>query len=145
MISCPACTMLMKETYVKNIHLDVCLEGCGGIWFDQHELSHFDEKHEDDEGMFLSLEPSHKEDHDILKGKRTCPRCEETVVMLRHYASFKKEIEIDECGLCGGIFLDGAELSMIRNQFETAEEKEYAVKNYIEKMFLYMKENSHYF
>ena len=44
--------------------------------------------------------------------KRSCPRCE-GIIMAKHFARKKSEIEVDECYSCGGIWLDGGELRKI--------------------------------
>ena len=41
--------------------------------------------------------------------------------MLRRFYSPKQQIEIDECAMCGGIWLDYGELSRIRGMFDTDE------------------------
>ena len=45
-IDCPVCTRSLTVLAVGKILVDVCHEGCGGVWFDHFELQRFDEHHE---------------------------------------------------------------------------------------------------
>jgi uncharacterized protein len=49
---------------------------------------------------------------------------------MRHFWSVKREITIDECAECGGIFLDAGELGRIRSEFSSHEAKEAAADEY---------------
>ena len=44
-ITCPACGKKMTKNTVpeSNIEVDICLDGCGGIFFDNRELQQVDE------------------------------------------------------------------------------------------------------
>ena len=44
-INCPACGKEMKKIYLPNekINIDICLDGCGGIFFDNREFDKFNE------------------------------------------------------------------------------------------------------
>ena len=48
-IKCPACGREMEKVFIpsEGINLDICTQGCGGIFFDNRELDKFDEKDED--------------------------------------------------------------------------------------------------
>ena len=48
-IKCPACGTEMEKVFIpsEGINLDICTQGCGGIFFDNRELDKFDEKDED--------------------------------------------------------------------------------------------------
>src|SRR5262249_49783207 len=43
-------------------------------------------------------------------------RCPDSVLM-RHFASAKRAVTIDECPTCGGIWLDAGELERIRSEY----------------------------
>ena len=47
-IKCPACQKEMHKIFIpsEGINIDVCLDGCGGIYFDNREFKSFDEQHE---------------------------------------------------------------------------------------------------
>ena len=63
-----------------------------------------------------------------------CPNCEDTI-MMRHFFSAKKEVEVDECSKCAGYWLDYGELGRIRNQFHSEEERKIAAKEYFSEVF----------
>jgi len=131
---CPACNNTLTEKEINGIILDVCQNGCGGIWFDWHELKKFDEPHEyaGDLVSSIKIDSNLKVDH---SKRRKCPRCEEDITMLRHFSSVKKEIEVDECGNCAGFWLDFGELSNMRDQFQTETDRSNAAKKYIFGLF----------
>ena len=121
-INCPACGKEMVKIFMpsQGVNLDVCINGCGGIYFDNREYKMFDEPHEDITPLL-----------DVLKGKefepvdkfavRKCPICRSD--MVKNFASAKHEIEIDECYSCGAKFLDCGELEKIRSQYNTETER----------------------
>lgn len=99
---------------------------CGGIWFDNFELEKFDEPREIEEGKLLNIQKDSSIKVDYGK-KRLCPRCE-NVAMFKHFFDPKKEFEVDECPACGRIWLDAGELTQIRDQYETEEERRTAAR-----------------
>ncbi len=133
-MTCPACKNELTEIIIEDIRVDACKNGCGGLWFDWHELKKFDEPHEMAGDALLEIE-TNPDTKINIEDKRICPRCEETIVMMRHFSSMKKEIEVDECGNCGGFWLDAGELHNLRNQFETEEQRGDAAKQYLSALF----------
>ena len=121
-INCPACGNEMKKIYIEeqNFIVDICLEGCGGIWLDNKELKKIDEKHENIEAITNAQQGKEFQSIDE-NSDRICPLC--NVKMHKNHVSAKKEIVIDECYACGGKFLDNNELEQIRNQYENNEER----------------------
>jgi Zn-finger nucleic acid-binding protein len=123
----------MEEVTIEGIAVDVCREGCGGIWFDAFELKKVDEKHES-AGESL-LDYGRREDIAVdHSGRHTCPKCLD-MLMMRHFFSVKQAVEVDECPSCGGFWLDAGELAGIRDQFENEEEKKEAAEKYYEEIF----------
>jgi len=55
--------------------------------------------------------------------------------MMRHFFSVKKNVEVDECGGCAGIWLDAGELRQIRGLFNTEAERHAAAHEYFEDVF----------
>ena len=125
-MKCPACGHAMTETTVNDIKVDVCEGGCGGLWFDWFELSNVDEQHEALGAELLSVD----RDESIVvdhERKRGCPRCA-GITMMRHFTSVKRDVAVDECGKCGGVFLDHGELQGLRVEFTTDEERSEAAQ-----------------
>jgi len=123
-MKCPACGNTLVATKVGEITVDVCKNGCGGLWFDSHELKYVDEKHEAVGEALLNTKKKPDVIVDFSK-ERFCPRCD-NVVMMKHFMSVKHEVEVDECAKCGGFWLDAGELGQIRNQFTTTADREHA-------------------
>lgn len=121
-LRCPACQKIMTKVFVpsEGVNVDVCLDGCGGIYFDNREFKYFDEQHENIDEILAAIEGKEfaKVDESL---PRTCPVC--GARMAKNYASAKKEVQIDECYSCGGKFLDNGELQKIRAQYATEEER----------------------
>jgi Zn-finger nucleic acid-binding protein len=132
-VKCPACSKEMHESLVKDIAVDVCRGGCGGVWFDWMELSKVDEQHESVGKSLLEVE----RDENIVVDRdrrRHCPRCQD-MIMLRHFASVKRNIEVDECPQCGGFFLDCGELNDLRDQFASEAERHEATRAYFADLY----------
>lgn len=110
--TCPACGAVMKKIFIPSsgINIDICAEGCGGLFFDNQELQQFNK---DDKDI--------SEIKEVLEGKtfksvddsqtRICAACGKPMVK----TSIKGiGIQIDTCYSCGGVFLDNGELDIIR-------------------------------
>ena len=132
-MKCPACGHAMTETTVNEIKVDVCEGGCGGLWFDWFELNNVDEQHEAaGEGLLsVARDPGIVVDHE---SKRDCPTCD-GITMMRHFTSVKRDVEVDECGKCGGVFLDYGELQGLRSEFATDEERSEAAQAIFASMY----------
>jgi len=131
---CPACDNPLDERTFADIRLDVCANGCGGAWFDQFEFRKFDEPHEEAAAELLDLD-----------GARTrptgaddcfeCPRCDEDVVLHRRFFSTKRQVEVDECPACAGVWLDVGELRDVRSMFGSEEARKEAAAAYFGEVF----------
>lgn len=132
-MKCPACASTLVETKVGDITIDACKHGCGGLWFDSHELKRVDEKHEAAGEKLLELKqnPGIKVDHNK---KRPCPKCD-NVIMMKHFMSVKRDVEVDQCANCGGYWLDAGELGQIREQFTHEADREKAAENFFSDTF----------
>jgi Zn-finger nucleic acid-binding protein len=118
---------------VGDVTVDVCKGGCGGIWFDQFELKKFDEPHESAGEALLDVERDANIGVDLSR-RLACPKCDD-VIMMRHFFSIKKQVEVDECGNCGGFWLDAGELGQIRGLFDTEEQRHQAAEEYFSEVF----------
>ena len=132
-MKCPACENILQEMTVGDVAVDVCKGGCGGVWFDNFELKKFDEPHESAGEALLDIERDESLIVDHTK-RLKCPKCDD-VVMMRHFFSVKKGVEVDECPGCAGFWLDAGELRKIRGLFKTEEERHEAAEEYFEEVF----------
>ncbi|MAG34195.1 MAG: hypothetical protein CL908_25225, partial [Deltaproteobacteria bacterium] len=71
--------MLTPES-IGGIEIDVCDDGCAGIWFDNHELEKLRKAILDDGAASPGVTPA--PNPAVNEGRRRCPRCD--VVMMRH-------------------------------------------------------------
>ncbi len=131
-LNCPACGKEMEKVFIPSagINIDICTNGCGGIYFDNRELNAFDEKHED---VSKILERIKDKTFEPVKTDvdRHCPNCGNK--MVKNYSSINKSIEIDDCYNCGGKFLDNSELQKIRAEYDTEQERSEDVLRHIYK------------
>ena len=127
-MECPSCSGKLTQMQASGVTLDVCQGGCGGIWFDRDELESFDEESE----FNLDSIVQHQLPEKITKkqGARHCPNCEDQA-MARMSFDIKDEVEIDQCFTCGGVWLDGGEISSIRAQFKTMGDRKKAGDAYL--------------
>lgn len=121
-INCPACGKPMQKVFMPDtgFNLDVCADGCGGV-FDGQELKHFDEDCENIEELKKVIEGKsfEKTDESVT---RHCPVCGNK--MVKNFVSVKKNVQIDECYNCGAKFLDHKELEQMRAEYPTEKDRQ---------------------
>ena len=122
------CSVCGKEMVQKNfgVNVDVCENGCKGMWFDRDELQMLDEKND---GLGAALENAlrYPRSNAGNRGQIKCPTC--SIPMHAHRYKRAREVNVDECYKCGGFFLDSGELTEIRDNYMTdAEISAYADK-----------------
>ncbi len=132
-MKCPACGNALKETTVAGITVDVCENGCGGIWFDAFELQKMDDA-EEAAGEGLLDVPRDESVAVDRSARKKCPKCDD-LIMMRHFASIKREVEVDECPGCAGFWLDFGELAKVRSNFTSQDEKSQATDKYFNEAF----------
>jgi len=106
-MKCPKCaTALLTRVQVGELEVDHCNE-CGGLWLDSNELGRL-------------LEANAADVRDLRRGrdrsgansrKGNCPRC--GTELLRVTSAIKRQVTVDKCGDCGGVWLDGGELDAL--------------------------------
>jgi Zn-finger nucleic acid-binding protein len=94
---CPRCQVKLTILNVRDIELDACPK-CMGIWFDSTELDKVIGGAKSFEEMAYLSQP--------LGGKIFCPNCGDKM----HYSTLK-DVTIDFCKKCEGVWLDTGELS----------------------------------
>jgi len=121
-LKCPACNKEMTKVFVprEGVNIDICLDGCGGMWFDNRELSYFDEQNEKIDEILAAITNRTFAEVDQMN-KRSCPAC--GARMVKNFSSVKQAIQIDECYSCGGKFLDKSELLKFRDEYATSEDR----------------------
>ena len=124
-MNCPRTGTQLREVDIDGTKVDVS-EACGGLWLDSYELLKFDEAKESAGEKLIDLMSEYSGDDIYPEQRLNCPRDSE-VVMMRRFYSVKRQIEIDECPKCGGIWLDAGELTKIREAYPTKEARDEAV------------------
>lgn len=122
-MKCPVCS---NEMVAENFgpEVQVCENGCKGIWLDHASLEKLDQV---GEGMGAALEAALRSSlgSNPPRGPIKCPKC--SIPMQTHKFQRDKEVDVDECYSCGGFFIDPGELKAIRDHYMSdAEVKAYA-------------------
>ena len=113
-MQCPACNRKLTRRKVGSVQLDVCLGGCGGVWFDADELNHVTKEQQNRGAQILEIaqDPALRTAED--ERERPCPRCAGRT-MERRLFSLGTGVVLDRCPQCDGVWLDAGELEKIRS------------------------------
>jgi len=130
MLKCPACNKDMKKVFVakEGVNIDICLDGCGGMWFDNREIKYFDEQNEKIDEIIAVIDGKEFAKVDQTNF-RSCPVC--GARMVKNFSSVKQDIKIDECYACGGKFLDNSELQAMRAEYVTEADRSADMVSYM--------------
>lgn len=131
-MNCPACDNKLTPLTAGKITVDVCEGGCGGMWFDNFELKKLSNPDEIDAAALLKFDRDDLVLIDYEK-RRRCPKC--NIIMMRHFFSERREVEVDACPGCNGIWLDPGELTQIRRETRERQDPDEAAKNYFKRVF----------
>jgi len=104
-LACPKCETEMEKKTVGTVVIDHC-PLCAGLWFDEGELQYGLAGGGREELKRLSTATHAPEEHDLKPG--SCPRCR--APLTRIPSPGRKDLFIDACGLCGGVWYDGGEV-----------------------------------
>ena len=81
-----------------------CQDGCAGLWFDGYEIKKINRDNFGSGRDLLKISQ--------IEGVRSfrnidhiCPKCEMTL-LLRHFFDRKRELEVDQCARCGGVWVE---------------------------------------
>jgi Zn-finger nucleic acid-binding protein len=110
----------MTEEDFGGVIVDICKDGCKSLWFDWLELIKLDENNEGF-GDALNQALNYPRVNDKSRRRLNCLKC--GIQMHAHKYKSLKEVNVDECFSCGGLFLDSGELSAIRENFMTEQEE----------------------
>ncbi|MFQ5444637.1 MAG: zf-TFIIB domain-containing protein [Nitrospinales bacterium] len=103
-MNCPSCKNKLSRIYPGGIPTHTCKNGCGGFWIDQFHVRKIDDENAS-AGLKL-LEVERAEGVRIFRDvEHVCPKCENTL-LFRHFFNREWEVEVDQCGKCGGYWVD---------------------------------------
>lgn len=94
---------------IDHVEVDQC-DSCFGIWFDSGELRKIVSA-KDVEALRTRAHAT----KEIDQKRASCPRCRGEGKLVQ-IASLTADIHIDTCAVCGGEWLDGGELAIVRNE-----------------------------
>ncbi len=114
---CPHCrSHLLEPLRHKEIEIDACMH-CGGLWFDRHELDkvvHLYDPNYHRQGQIVeSL------GHPVAETQKDCPHCQES--LLTYEFEQGRDLKIDVCQTCDGIWLEKGELDHAKVFYEIPE------------------------
>lgn len=129
-IKCPACGKEMEKIFIpsEGINIDICTDGCGGIFFDNREFDKFNEEHEDISLIYEKLKDKTFEKVDD-RVERNCPAC--GAKMVKNTSAVGGSVVVDDCYICGGKFLDYGELNKIRAEYKNDSARQDAAVKYL--------------
>lgn len=102
-MKCPRDGQALAGYTYKKVPLDCC-PYCNGAWLDKSELAQITQKSKD---IFTDLDSMES----LPRSRLKCPKC--GVDLAVTYYTKKKDVEVDLCPQCGGIWLDTDELKDI--------------------------------
>ncbi len=129
-MKCPACSNELSQTLAGGIALDVCIGGCGGIWFDAFELQRVAQQAPGEVALSIMASPTVQIDP---AKKRYCPKCD-GIALMRHFFSPKRQVQVDECPSCGGYWLDAGELTAVQEEKQAVAGERKASKDFITRL-----------
>jgi Zn-finger nucleic acid-binding protein len=107
-MKCVKCDGTLRRVELEDVEVDQC-DACSGIWFDSGELQRILGKASTDK---LKTAATSSDTSDDTKRAR-CPRCRGEGKLVQ-VASLTSDIHVDTCAVCGGQWLDGGELDVLR-------------------------------
>src|SRR5262245_51304148 len=111
-MNCVKCEGKLRRVEIEEVVVDQC-DRCFGIWFDSDELQRI--------LAAKSIEPLRSPESQAKSSKAddarraSCPRCRGEGKLVQ-VASLTSDIHIDTCSVCGGKWLDGGELELLRGE-----------------------------
>ena len=113
-VRCPACGKEMVKIFAnKTAYIDICLDGCGGLFFDNGELEKFNQPNKKIDDILYFYEGNVKFEKPSKNKQRICA-CGAYMNEINY-----GETKIDACSLCKAKFLDAFELQQIRDSYKT--------------------------
>ena len=116
-MKCPNCSASLSKHQIGDLEIDVCRDGCAGIWFDRDELYKLDDGSEGKgDSVFLITPRSNFQN----PAPKQCPHCAHEV-LVKQFLDAANSVQIDQCWSCSGVWMDHGELQKIRGQYSGPE------------------------
>jgi Zn-finger nucleic acid-binding protein len=104
--------VLQNERTEGKIEVEQCLS-CNGLWFDANELDEYL-----NEKLLLINSPKVAETKQYDKKSGPCPKCQKMME-----EDVLKNVVIDRCPACQGVWLDGGELDKLEGKYFSISER----------------------
>lgn len=113
-LQCPRCstalsTATIDDAYFTPIEVEQC-DLCNGMWLSSDTLERVENVYEPVLIEFRDI-PSKEDQYEEMQ----CPQCE-SVTMVKSVHERDKNVVIDSCPQCHGVWLDGGELEAIQKE-----------------------------
>ena len=130
-LTCPVCKKTMVDQDFGGVKVHVCVNGCKGLFFDWLQMQKLDHKNQGF-GAALQAALNYPRANDANRERLHCPKC--NLLMYQHQFALDKEVNIDECYGCGGMFLDSGELKELRDHSMSEQEEQAYLGRLVEDM-----------
>jgi len=109
--SCPDCSVALVPREFQGITIDACPR-CAGIFFDEGEVNALKAR-----GLQAMEELENQIVPEVIQEAiadkfRLCPHCKSSMDKFRYM--YHSDVVLDECGVCGGIWVQDGELGRMR-------------------------------
>jgi Zn-finger nucleic acid-binding protein len=95
---------MSKLEFIRTT-IDSC-PNCNGCWLDANEITQLT-RSRGSRAIWLKLT-------DCQPSELKCPRCDQRTVQIGNVETARKKlVEVDECTVCGGLWLDRGELTAL--------------------------------
>jgi hypothetical protein len=134
---CPKCKTSLSDTIFNNVEVDYCPK-CLGLWFEEEELRLAkDAKDKELKWVDVDIWQDEKK-FKISQGIRLCPQCRMPLYEVYYGGSENlpagRQVIVDVCNLCHGIWLDRGEFIKIIKWLR--EQRTYGIlNNYTRNLF----------
>jgi Zn-finger nucleic acid-binding protein len=106
-MKCPRCSAAMETVPIENVQIDRCTK-CGGLWFDEFELSDLKAQNGSER-----IDTGHADKATQRSQTRiNCPKC--SIPMLRMVDAQQPHIWYETCDECGGSYFDAGEFKELK-------------------------------
>lgn len=115
--TCPDCSVALVTRAFQGIVIDACPR-CAGIFFDEGEVNDLKAKGlQAMEDLEAAIVPQVTIEATADKF-RLCPNCQNSMDKFRYM--YHSDVVLDECGKCGGIWVQDGELGRMREVLQAS-------------------------
>jgi len=132
-MNCPACSSVLTERTTGSLTVDICEDGCGGIFFDRFEIQQVDEAPEGAGEALLQWSNLGTTKTPNTSKRYQCPRCD--MIMMRSLFKPDIKVTVDTCPKCAGLWLDKGELNAIRDATGSDADRKKAAQRFVYQAF----------